>query len=251
MFPVSLLVIGQSDVLFALYNKNVFGPWYDYNAVHNIKNWCMWIGGLWIVIILGLDLLTTKAAYDRVERQRNSLLRLNKDMLLKVWKSSDCPDLPPNVNVRIYVAQNRILEFFANLRRGRPVNAIRFYVRNVNGLAESGLTDRLSFEVSPNPQWLVGQCYQKNDIMVECNLRNAQYSLDQWQKNKISALKWCICVPVHNELDDQVIAVVQFDSETPANVNQWPDKIYEEIHVPFCMILYEAVPELFGKDDKH
>lgn len=64
MFPVSLLVIGQSDVLFALYNKNVFGPWYDYNAVHNIKNWCMWIGGLWIVIILGLDLLTTKAAYD-------------------------------------------------------------------------------------------------------------------------------------------------------------------------------------------
>lgn len=246
IFPVMLFLVGQSDILSLIQNEAIFGRWYDYEVVCAIKNWCLWIGGLWIVIILGTDLLRKNAAYNKIARQRNSLLKVNKDMLLKTWKSFDCPDLPSNVNVRVYVPQNKILGFFANIRRGRPINAVRFCIRNENGLAEAGLTNHLSFEVSPDPQWLIGQCYQKNNTIVECNVRNGQFSLEQWQKSKISSLKWCICVPINNE-HDHVIAIVQFDSDTPADVNQWPEEIYEELIVPFCLILYEAVPELFRK----
>ena len=245
IFPVILLVAGQSDFLWLIQSEAVFGRWYDYQTVYVIQNWCLWIGGLWIVIILGSDLLIKKVAYNKVSRQRNSLLRVNKDMLLKTWRS-ECPDLPSNVNVRAYVPQNKILGVFTNIRRGRPINAVRFGIRNENGLAEAGLTNHLSFEVSPDPQWLIGQCYQNNNTIVECNVRNGQHSLEQWQKSKISSLKWCICVPINNE-HDHVIAIVQIDSDTLANVNQWPEEICEELIVPFCLILYEAVPELFRK----
>ena len=70
-----------------------------------------------------------------------------------------------------------------------------YYIKNIEGLAEKDITDNLKFEVSPNRQGLVGECYEQKAILYDDDLENSNeinYNLTHYQIAKTNQLKFIL-----------------------------------------------------------
>ena len=240
-FPAILTFVCKSEgFLDSLQDKGILGSNIDTVVLKDIL--------LIISIVLTFILLTTrliKKQYymDNAIQQRNKLLAMNKE-IFTITLAKQLGEEYLNIDIRIFVPKvsliSRIKDMF------KITHKKYFKIKNINSLSESGTTDNLIFEVSPNQQGLVGNCYSTKSIVYDADLTNTnslKYNLNNSQIYKTSDLKFVLCCPLF--LNNDVIGIMAFDSKQRINMTkQQHDKLRDPI-VVFSQSIYEHIPELF------
>lgn len=100
----------------------------------------------------------------------------------------------------------------------------------------------------PEPQGLVGECYNRKRVLCDDNLENTNptYKLNKHQLTRIANLKWSICCPIFDSSDD-VIAILALDGKNKITINATNKEEIGTQIVVFSRMLYDAVPQLFRR----
>ena len=151
-------------------------------------------------------------------------------------------------DIRIFIPKNPILYKIADKLKIKDIQK-KFTIKNIDLIAEQGIAKNLEFEVSPNPQGLVGMCYDTKAMVYDDDLEHTndkKYQLKENQINRTSDLKWSICCPVTNE-SNTIIAIIALDGKTRIKIDKAKEETLREEMVTFSCMLYDAVPQLFKR----
>ena len=203
------------------------------------------MGVLLTFILLTVPYIRVKADEQRYHQQRDQLIKNNKSTFLSVMSNilgrERC-----EMDIRIFVPEKTFLEKM-NLIVRKEGESLRYVIKNVEGLAEKGITDKLGFEVSPNPEGLVGQSYKKRSIIFDDDLENSNstvYNLNDYQIGKTNDLKFCLTVPIMNP-NNEIEAIVSIDSKTKIKVSKDNEKVLSNVVLNYTQELHELFPEFF------
>ncbi|WP_133158776.1 hypothetical protein [Clostridium thermosuccinogenes] len=219
----------------------------------NIRLWkdiFLLISALFTTIFLSIKLACLEANQKIIANQRESLIKYNKEIFFKAL-GNKLMTTDKNINVRIFVQKKGILlhvkKILAKITNGYIQYKEIFTIRNIEGLADTGITKNLSFEVCPEPQGLVGQCYKLRTIIFEDNFKRncINYNITEYQKNKLNDIEFWLCAPIFNE-KGEIISIVSFDSAQKVNISKANKSVWIDMVTNYCQFLYEYLPELFG-----
>lgn len=239
--PAMCTLLGTVTVFDKLQANGYIGKAVDVQAMKDIFS----IAG----VVLTFLLLTTNMIIHEIEegkykRQSQQLIKYNKDILLNTLSEYLGKEYC-NIDIRIFVPQKTLI-----WRIGHKFNRkipLKFCIKNIEGLANAGVTNNLKFQVEPEEysQGLVGACYQQRKIVYDDNLQetnDSQYNLTDYQKSKTSDLKFILVCPVFEEND--IEAIVAFDCKHEIKIAPEEDKFIKAI-LNYTQQLHEYVPELF------
>ena len=122
-----------------------------------------------------------------------------------------------------------------------------YYIKNIDGLAEKDITNNLKFEVSPNKQGLVGECYEQEAILYDDDLENSNetnYNLTHYQKAKTNKFKFILVCPIFSE-SEEIISIVSFDTCDKIKINRDSKDILRQLVLNYTQSLFECMPDLF------
>jgi hypothetical protein len=198
-FPTLCIYSARSDnFLDAMQRGGIIGPKINLVACKDIL---LIIGILLSAVLLSVNLACTEIREKKSARQRDSLIKYNKDIFLKALGNRlniSCLHL----NQRIFVPSKdklALLKICLNKLGCHLVIKEAFTIKNIVGLSDPGITENLSFEIRPNEQGLVGKCYSLRTIIYDDNLKatNAtDYNLTPYQKSKTCDLEFILCAPL-------------------------------------------------------
>lgn len=190
--------------------------------IEQMQNICFILGIILSTILLSCNLFYTQIKYDDLLDQRGLLIRMTKENLGIVLSefSSGFSDF----DIRIFIPRFPRLYYICNKMQFN-INK-EFAIKNIDIIANQGATKNLRFEVFPNPQGLVGQCYKTKKIVYDDMLEttnSTDYSLTAGQISRTSNLKWSICCPIINS-NDEVVAIVAFDGTKKIHIKREKQK---------------------------
>ena len=153
-----------------------------------------------------------------------------------------------HIDVRIFVPE-KTLKWRISPYCEHKNNALFFRIKNIDGLAEPGITNDLKFQVLPEErrQGLVGECFKTKKMVYDDNLiqsNSTEYHLSEYQINKTNDLRFIIVCPVFSENGD-VVAIIAFDSKNDIKVTEENKEALSNLILNYTQQLYEKVPELF------
>ncbi len=245
LIPAVFFYLSQSNsYLDTLQKAGYIGPTVD---IINLKDTFLILGIFLSTILLSFNYAVSEISWKKATHQRDSLLKYNKDIFISYLENKlDIKNI--NLNIRIYVPNKSIIlkiKNIINYMLNRPI--IReFSVKNIGSLADIGNMYKLSFQVEPQAQGIVGQCYQLKKIICDDNLQlinKSQYNLTEYHINKLCDLKLIICAPIFDEKNN-VIAVISFDSKESINMSG-NEHIWKHLVINYCEFLHEYLSELF------
>lgn len=239
--PALCAWLGQSNILEQLQEKQYIGTEIP---VAVVKECFAFLGVISTVLLLTCPLIVAQLNERKYHLQRDRLIKNNKETLFKVLSNilhrERC-----DIDIRIFVPQNDIIHRI--IRKIDKRQPLYFVIKNLEGLAEPGLTSDLKFEVYPNQQGLVGRCYQSRGILYDDDLEQSnetEYNLNTYQINKTSDLKFILVCPILG-FDGSIKAIVAFDSKTKMEVTDENKKNLTNAVLNYTQELYELVPEFF------
>jgi hypothetical protein len=243
IIPIVLFYFAQPNIL----DKYIQNLWWAGKPIDVIKiqGVCLFLGTIYTILVIGYHIVRIRIDIQQIKSKRGKLIAHNKDTMLDALRIKFTA-LPHDIEIRIFVPET-LLDRISSILQGKPYKAMRFAIRNIEGLADAGTTDELSFEVKPNPEGLVGQCYKLRQIVLDRDLltSSADYNLDDHKKNKTANLRFCMCVPVIGN-NNNVAAIIAFDSKQPAKSNGKEDANWKDnIVIPYTRMLYETIPDIF------
>ncbi len=242
-----LVYLSKSQIAWDYLKKiNIFNQSLKIDKCQDV---CLILSIVLSAIFLSINLIRKNLKYEKIQGQRNSLMKMNKENLgfaLKEY-STGFSDFDMRIFVpkypRIYkILDYKILNYIPFLKKRI------FTIKNIDLLANEGATKGLEFEVSPNVEGLVGQCYQEQGVILDDNLEitNAiKYSLKQSQIYKTANLKWSICCPIFEDNSDNIIAIIALDGTNPIKINEDKIKELSDFLCVFLTRIYDVVPHLF------
>lgn len=242
LVPGVLTYLAKSDSFFQkLIEKRVIGESFNISQAQDVL---LILGIISSVLLLSVNLLLSKIKCNKVMEQRNQLLAMNAEIL----KSSLKPLGFGDFDIRIFIPEHPI--YYKLLSLIKAVHGKRvFIIKNIQTMAKEGLTKNLQFEVQPNPQGLVGLCYEQRMICYDDNLEKTNttdYHLNNNQISRTSDLRWSICCPVFNTSED-IVAILALDGKTKMKIEKSQEKtIYDNV-VVFSRMLFDASPNLFKR----
>lgn len=241
LLPAILVYFGQSDMLLRLKENEYIGA--NVN-IDFIKDTSAILGVILTFLFLTRPLIISELNERRYHIQRDRLIKNNKEIFLKVF----CKTLGHekcDLEIRIFVPENgwkyRIRKL---LNQNEP---FYFKIKNLDGLADPGTTEDLRFQVYPEQEGLVGKCFQERTILYDDDLENnndTKYNLNEYQINKTSDLKFILVCPVMT-LENNIQAIVAFDSKTQINITETNKKALTNIILNYTQELHDLVPEFF------
>ena len=210
-----------------------------------IQNVCFVLSIILSTILLSCNLFLTQMKYDDLLDQRGLLIRMTKDNLRIVLSelSSGFSDF----DIRFFIP--RFPKWYYLCNRLHLKYKREFAIKNIDIIANQGATKNLRFEVFPNPQGLVGQCYRTKNMVYDDMLEKTnatEYSLTAGQISRTSNLKWSICCPII-DTNDEVVAIVAFDGTKKIHINRDKQKELSDNIFTYTRMLYDAVPQLFRR----
>lgn len=242
LIPAICTYLGQSDnILVWLQNNGYIGQKINLDVFRN----CMNVVAIFSTFaFLTIPLIKYELQRDDYVKQRDSLLKYYKDIfettLKNELKLTNC-----HVNVRIFVPKFTLLNKIK--RKLHLLYKIEFHIQNVNGLAVSDMTDNLKFEVYPDKQGLVGDCYEKRAVLYDDDLEHrneTNYNLSNQQIAKTNTLKFSLVCPVFSS-NEEVVAIIAFDSYDDIKINPEAEPTFRKYVLNYTQSLYECIPELF------
>ena len=124
----------------------------------------------------------------------------------------------------------------------------RFVIKNIDLIADTGITKDLQFEVSPMVEGLVGKCYRDKCVLWDDKLESTnstKYNLDAHQISRTTDLKWSICCPIYGNTGE-IVAILALDGKTTTQINDEEKQLGLEL-TAFSRMLFDAVPQLFKR----
>lgn len=243
--PAFCSYAANSNILWdKIKNLNILSDSFN---VEIIKDILLWVGILLSSILLGLNLIVSKNKYDSMLRQRNALIKMNKDILADSLAKSFSSNAA-NYDIRIFVPKHVLFYRICNKLKIKRLKQ-KFSIKNIDIIADEGITKKLQFEVFPNQEGLVGICYNKKAMVFDDNLENTNstdYNLAQNQIDQTSNLKWSICCPILKE-DNTIAAIMAFDGKSKVNIDLTKTPSINLELLAFSRMLYETVPQLFRR----
>lgn len=241
LVPAICVWLGQSDLLLNLQAKQYIGENVNIAIVKDVS---AFLGVLLTFLLLTCPLIVSEINERKYHQQRDRLIKNNKETFLnilsKILGRERC-----EIDIRIFVPQNtwhdRLIKFFD---KNHP---IYFEIKNLDGLANPGITEELKFQVSPKQEGLVGQCYCQRCILYDDDLENSndtKYGLNEYQISKTSDLKFILVCPVMGA-NNKIEAIVSFDSKTKIVITEEGKKQLRTAVLNYTQELYELVPEFF------
>lgn len=252
LFPALFAYLGQSDnILDYLQKKQYVGIGVNING---LKDLCLVVSILLTFLLLTVNLICSQMRENAYKKQRLAFIKFNKEIFIKTLIDALGKEYA-NINIRIFVPDKPVLWHIKRLiaKLFRKNIKLFFKIKNIEGLAEPGLTNNLSFEVEPNHQGLVGECYQKHQMILDDNLEESNetnYNLNGYQINKTNNLKFILVCPLFDmNKNDEIKAIVAFDSTFPIKVDtKDKERILRRSVLNYTQQLQEYAPELFERE---
>lgn len=245
VIPACLSYLANSELIFdKLIEMNIVSSSIQ---VSLIQDYCLWIGIVVSAIFLSGQLIIVKIQYDRVSTERNLLIKMSKNIFAGTLGKA-CFSNHPEFDVRIFIPKHPIVYKFADLFHVTKITK-KFVIKNIDLIAEQGLTKNLEFEVSPNQEGLVGLCYETKTMVYDDDLEHSNsvgYNLGQNQISRTSNLKWSVCCPIFGE-NDTVVAIIALDGKSKITIKKNNEPVLNEHIVAFSRLLYDSVPQLFKR----
>ncbi len=249
-----LLVLIPTLLIFFAKSTTILDTWIDSGflvlkkiTINQLKDYLLLLGILINFFLVAFRLTMSKIKQDKLSLQKIDIMKLAKNMFVETMKIRFRRKNKIYIDIRIVVP---IKVLFQNIRcRILPERKREFIVRNIDYLGNTGLVKDLCFRVYPNPQGLVGKCYETQKYQYDDNLiknNNIKYNLNEHQIAKIGDLRFSFCCPIVSKNED-VIGIVAYDTYSalrmPNNITQ-QKQIINEFKL-FTQTLYENLPELF------
>ena len=241
LFPALCTWIGQSDILLELQKKQYIGV--NIN-VSFFKDAFAFLGVVLTFLLLTCPLIKAELDERKYHLQRDRLIKNNKQIFLNVL-SKTLGREKCGIDIRIFVPQNK---WHNKIKRViNKQEPLYFEIKNMDSLADPGITSELKFEVYPRQEGLVGKCYQQRTILYDDDLENSndtKYNLNSYQINKTSDLRFILVCPIMGR-DDKIEAIVAFDSKTRIKVTENNKSALRRAILNYTQELHELVPEFF------
>ena len=240
LIPALCTYLSQSEnILSWLQNNNYIGTEINIEIVQHIT------GILSILFTFGLltiPLIISNLQNLTYKTQRDYLIKNNKEIFQNTLKKQldNC-----KLNVRIFVPRISLWHKICKKLNIKTKNV--YCIKNIEGLADKDITDNLKFEVYPNKQGLVGDCFEQKAIVFDDDLENSNetnYNLTHYQIAKTNQLKFILVCPIFSE-NEEIISIISFDSYDTIKIkDEAKDKIRKLI-LNYTQSLYECIPEVF------
>lgn len=246
LIPAFFAFLSRSTLLQSMKDKNILGPSFNIEITQQI----LLIFSVLIVSgYLGITSERYKHKMEKAQKQRDSLLKNDKESFLLVLEKIIGDSNIKSVNVRVWVRKKERFSKFKELRcrlKGKKHPKI-FSTKQIGGLTNNHNQNGLSFEVEPQWQGLVGICYDKRGVVCEMDLKNTDkdYNLNDYQRTQLNGTKFWLCAPIFND-QDEVTAVISFDSNIKINITD--STVTDDLLDPitgYCLALHDTVPEIF------
>lgn len=242
LIPTVCSYLSQSNnILSWLQKKGYLGANVDVELMEN----CMSMATIFFTfILLTIPLIINELKLEEYRQQRDSLIKNNKDIfeatLKNVLQLEHC-----KLNVRIFVPKITLYDRLKKRFTGSRV--LEYHIRNVDGLAEKDITDSLAFQVLPDKQGLVGDCYNQKAVLYDDDLENSNevnYNLTKYQIAKTNKLKFILVCPIFSE-KEEIISIISLDSYDTIKIKDEAKDILRNLVLNYTQSLYECIPELF------
>ena len=250
--PALLSYLANSSLLFdKLLQNGLLGKKVD---IKLIQDYCLWLGIIISAIALSSNLFITKLKYDSILEQRNALIKMNKTILASSLGKRFLSD-SSSFDIRIFIPKYPSVYNLVDKLQDRhkkikkPLIRKIFVIKNIDLIAEQGITKNLQFEVFPKQEGLVGLCYNTKSMVYDDDLESTNdknYKLRKNQIDRTSNLKWSICCPISDD-NGTVVAILALDGKTKIKINKAKEATLREEVVAFNHMLYDSVPQLFKR----
>lgn len=247
LVPAIFSYLGQSDNVWNyLKKKQYIGIKVNISQIQDI---CLVLSIIFTFVLLTMNLICSQMRENSYKKEWTAFIKFNKEIFIKTLTDALGKEYS-NINIRIFVPDKprlwRIKRFFYKKAK------LNFVIKNIDGLANPGLTNNLSFEVEPTSQGLVGECYNKQQMLYDDALETSNetnYNLNGYQINKTNNLKFILVCPLFDmNKNDRITAVVAFDSTDSIKVDCKEKKELLRLSVlNYTQQLQEYAPELFRK----
>jgi hypothetical protein len=155
-------------------------------------------------------------------------------------------DNAKSIKLRIFREEKNIstlIKLFKCWIRGKqfPRN---FKIVYVDGLSDNDISKSLSFEVYPQLQGLVAECYNNAEIKYEEDIStmSTQYNLTPFQASKTRNTKFCMAIPIYNT-DNNIVTIITLDCIYNISIQNDAD-VANMVNV-FTQDLSKFFPKLF------
>lgn len=243
--PAFLAYVASSDYFLPTLEQK---GWLGQNAnIQLIMDVCLWVSIILSAWLLSFNSAKAQISHESILEQRNSLVKMTKDILKEslVKNQSGFSDL----DIRIFIPKHPFLIKLAYILHIKDPKII-YIIKNIPQIADEGTTSNLEFEVSPDPQGLVGLCYNIRSVVYDDDLEKNNgddiYNLTEYQLSRTTNLKWSICCPVF-DTSNTVIAILALDGKNQITIDDNNKSEIRNQIVVFSRLLYDAVPQLFRR----
>jgi len=243
LIPALCNFMGSTDAFLWAQKRGYIGKNVDIECLKLI----FFIASIFLTFaLLTVNIILSEVRENIYRRQAAELIKYTKEIvvmtLAKIVNRDYC-----HIDVRIFVPEKTLKWRITHIINKN--NALFFRIRNIDGLAEAGITNDLKFQVLPpeEKQGLVGECFVTKKMVYDDNLiqsNSTDYHLSEYQINKTNDLRFIIVCPIFSE-NGEVIAIIAFDSKNDIKVTQENKEALSDLILNYTQQLYEKVPELF------
>lgn len=248
LIPAILTYLGQSDYIWSYLREHQYiGQKLDVSLIQDICT----VGGIVLTFcLLTINLIRSQIRENIYKEQRLSFVKFNKEIFIKTLEDAIGKEYA-NIEIRIFVPEKPIIWYIKKIFFPKKTK-LNFVIKNIPGLANPGLTNNLSFEVEPLRQGLVGECYEKHQMLLDDDLEQSNetnYNLNGYQINKTNNLKFILVCPLFDmNKNDNITAIVAFDSTYYIKVDtKEKEEALRRSVLNYTQQLQEYAPELFKK----
>ena len=211
-----------------------------------VQDWCLWLSIGMTAVLLSLNLIITQHKYECTLEERDRLIKMAKSILENSFVKKYFQE-HVDFNMRFFVPKYSVLYWLADRLKFKYIKK-KFVIKNIELIADPGITKDLQFEVSPKVEGLVGQCYTKKCVLWDDKLESTNttaYNLDQHQISRTTDLKWIICCPIYGHTSE-IVAILALDGKTNTAITDNEKTLGLEL-TAFSRMLFDAVPQLFKR----
>lgn len=227
-----LIYFGQSDESFDfLIQKNLIPIGIN---VEKIQFWFTIIGLLWSGLILPFKYFSLNKKYKKLELLYKGLIHFHKISLIDTIKSKlKLQNI--ELNTRIFKPKNDVYSNLLNLFLKKTV----LQLHKVDGVTDDFHHKTLKFEVNKSRvEGMVGKSYKNRALCVDFNLdENNEYDLSEEQKLKIGPLSFCSTIPIFDENQSKINAILSIDSNSEILFNDTEKKDWEQHMVYYAAFI--------------
>lgn len=211
--PSFLLFVGKNDYLIQSFiNWNILPKTV---VKEEIQVWFFLGGILWTGIILPFQFAILNHTYQKQQAVFESLLGQYRNVQLKRISL-----ILGNIElkVRIFVPQKGIIGYF----KKHILNETILKLIHINGISDVFHSKSISFKVNHHkPEGVVGKAYKEKTSIIDYDLNTTNtYSITPEQRLIVDAVQFCAAIPVLNNKNNSIAAVVSFDSDQKVSLTE-------------------------------